>query len=638
MKLGSPMQNSSLHREPFSAAGSRLGSWNSFDAAVAWGGAALAAFILAALAWPGGGYNPFMRMLSALGRTAVRGVEWPWCHYFFMAGMFLSIGAVISAAAGEVSRFPGWRHHAMGWGLALNVAGLATIALVPENANIFCHNAGCWCATLGGVAMLAAHDRRGRDRAWTIVLAADAALFGTVIALHAAKVIRFTPYVPTLQKSIIVLFSLWMLDIARQRTDAHIRRRTWALLAILFALVALRVIVFGPSPFPFPRSPFPTSTSPSLKAQPFTYDERAALAWLDHVTGLLPAEEEREWWGNGGRQFGLSSMRYHIAFCGYAAAALGWRGGAEERTVAARILGNCINRMIRRDVWDYSMSRSYWGQKPWAPDPCWRENVMYTGHLLQLLALYETFSGDKRYWKDGWDFVWTDGRRVHYTVRKLIDVSVFQMRNGPGGGISCEPGLIFFPCNNHPHIALALFAALGHGDWTADARRWERWALAHYGRPFLGGGALNLLYHERSNMLYPRGHNGLDGWSLLWYEPWAKDRGTAIALWREAAARIDWRTMETDPDGIAEFDPCRNPAAVPASASAPFLAAAARACDDHETAVRLESLTDRALVRRDGMLYLDISRDWRVGATAIRIISLAEANGFRLREHLASKR
>ena len=43
---------------------------------------------------------------------------------------------------------------------------------------------------------------------------------------------------------------------------------------------------------------------------------------------------------------------------------------------------------------------------------------MYTGHLLQLLALYETLTGDTRYWTDGWDFVWTDGRRVQYTVRR----------------------------------------------------------------------------------------------------------------------------------------------------------------------------------------------------------------------------
>ena len=632
------MKAKSSYRELFMATDTRRSRWNPFDAAVAWGGAALASFILAALAWPGGGYNPFMRMLSALGRTMVRGVEWPWCHYFFMAGMVLSIGAVVSAVAGEVRRFSGWRRHATGWGLALNVAGLATIALVPENANIFCHNAGCWCATLGGVAMLIARDRPGRDRAWTIVLAVDAALFGTVIALHATKVLRFAPYVPTLQKSIIVLFSIWMLDSARHRPGAHIRRRTWFFLTVIFALVALRVVVFGPHECLMRHShsadiPRPVSRRNAI---PFSDDERAALAWLDHVTGPLSHDEEREWWGDGGRQFGLSSKRYHIAFCGYAAAALGWRGGTEERAIASRILGNCISRMIRREVWAYSMSKSYWGLKPWAPDPCWRENVMYTGHLLQLLALYETFSGDTRYWKDGWDFVWADGRRVHYTVDKLINATVFQMRNGPGGGISCEPGLIFFPCNNHPHIALALFSALGHGNWTADARRWERWALAHYGRPFLGGGALNLLYHPRSNMFYPRGHNGLDGWSLLWYEPWAKDRDTALALWREAAARIDWQAMESNPDSVAEFDPCRNPAAVPASASAPFIAAAARACDDNETAERLEAITDRRLVRKDGMYYLNIPRDWRVGATAIRIISLAEANGFSFREKLAA--
>jgi hypothetical protein len=92
------------------------------------------------------------------------------------------------------------------------------------------------------------------------------------------------------------------------------------------------------------------------------------------------------------------------------------------------MLGNCIARYLKRDVWAYSMSRDYWGSKPWAPDPCYRENVMYMGHLLQLQALYETLTGDTRYWKDGLDFTWRDGRTVHYDVQKLIDVTVAQMR------------------------------------------------------------------------------------------------------------------------------------------------------------------------------------------------------------------
>ena len=194
------------------------------------------------------------------------------------------------------------------------------------------------------------------------------------------------------------------------------------------------------------------------QAKPLTADERAALRWIDHITGALPADSEQDWWKIGGTQHGLFAKRYNIAFAGYAAAALGMRGNGTQRAAVGRILGNCLSRYLKRDVWSYSQSKSYWGQKPWAPDPCYRENVMYTGHLLQLLALYETFTGDVRYWKDGFDFVWKDGRKVHYTVQKLIDVTVEQMRASPAGGVCCEPGLMFFPCNNHPHYAFALFS------------------------------------------------------------------------------------------------------------------------------------------------------------------------------------
>ena len=61
----------------------------------------------------------------------------------------------------------------------------------------------------------------------------------------------------------------------------------------------------------------------------------------------------------------------------------------EVRERVGKVLANCFERMLRTDVWAYSQSKSYWGRTPWAPDPCYRENVMYTGHLLHLLALYE---------------------------------------------------------------------------------------------------------------------------------------------------------------------------------------------------------------------------------------------------------
>ena len=59
-----------------------------FVAVPFFGGLAAAAFVLAMHCFPGG-YNPLMRMLSALGRTEVRLVEWPWSHYLFVAGIVL---------------------------------------------------------------------------------------------------------------------------------------------------------------------------------------------------------------------------------------------------------------------------------------------------------------------------------------------------------------------------------------------------------------------------------------------------------------------------------------------------------------------------------------------------------------------
>ena len=61
-------------------------------------------------------------------------------------------------------------------------------------------------------------------------------------------------------------------------------------------------------------------------ARALTADEVAALRWIDHVTGELPADREQDWWKIGGTQHGLFAKRYSLAFAGYAAAALGMRG------------------------------------------------------------------------------------------------------------------------------------------------------------------------------------------------------------------------------------------------------------------------------------------------------------------------
>jgi hypothetical protein len=57
---------------------------------------------------------------------------------------------------------------------------------------------------------------------------------------------------------------------------------------------------------------------------------------------------------------------------------------------------------------------------------------MYSGHLLQLLTLYESISGGFTYDNDG-DPV----TKIHYTTTKLSKVIYQQMNGESSAGVSC---------------------------------------------------------------------------------------------------------------------------------------------------------------------------------------------------------
>ncbi|MGI5923947.1 MAG: hypothetical protein ACOX9E_08385 [Lentisphaeria bacterium] len=377
------------------------------------------------------------------------------------------------------------------------------------------------------------------------------------------------------------------------------------------------------------------SAAPALPTMPLTADELAAQRYLRSITIDLAKERENDTWRIGGSQHNNLSKRYQLAFSGYAAAALGMRTPAYPALTVA-IMDDIIQRMLKKDVWVYV--KDYWGDKPWFPDPCYDENIMYTGHLLQLLAFYELFSGDDKYRRDGFDFVWDDKTTIHYDVQKLIDVTVRQMRDNDSGGVSCEPDLIFFPCNNHPQIALFIHEQFGLGNWQAERRRWEQTALKSYANPLLGGGAIKLVYQRKYKLMLPRGHIGLDGWSLLWYQPWATNLDDARRLWRESVKCIQWDNFSNETEDVCRGKAtCMDPANVPPTATASFMAAAARALGDDATATRFETFLDRYLRRDNDMFYLDLDREWRIGCSANRITALAIRNGSDFRTLLRTR-
>ena len=172
------------------------------------GVAGFACFFIAMVLYPNGGYNPLLQMLSALGEVEVRGVRYPSCHYWFVAGMFLSAASVACVWVPLVRRIGGgWRRIAVGLGGAVNVAGLCTIALVPCDVDVTIHNVGCHLATFGGGMILIARFRKGADLIWTVWFAVLVIVFALCIDV---KAIPFSPYVTTTQKLLIVSFAVWV--------------------------------------------------------------------------------------------------------------------------------------------------------------------------------------------------------------------------------------------------------------------------------------------------------------------------------------------------------------------------------------------------------------------------------------------
>lgn len=359
---------------------------------------------------------------------------------------------------------------------------------------------------------------------------------------------------------------------------------------------------------------------------PLSTSEIEFQRWFSSITWQLPRGQPQDCWKVGGAQYDVDSIRYQAAFVGYATAAIGMRTPAYPG-MTGRILKNIIERLIDRSAWSYI--DGYWGDEPGFPDPCATENVMYTGHLLQVLALYESLTGDDHYRTHGFDLVWSDDQRVHYDTMKLAEVTARQIRENTTGGIACEPGLVFFACNNHPHIALTLLEKMGYGSWKTERDKWEKWALESY-KATVGEAAIRLFYDQNRKLFCPIGLLGADAWSILWYAPWAETLEFPRQLWSQTRKRFDPAALisgESPTQAILPGQYCMR-SVPPLVATISFLAPAARICGDAATANTLDGWLDRHFLKtQGGRTYLEINPDWKIGVTANRALSLAIANG-----------
>jgi hypothetical protein len=380
-----------------------------------------------------------------------------------------------------------------------------------------------------------------------------------------------------------------------------------------------------PAPFPVPPPVDRALAFPAWweKPAPLTEKEIEYQRYLSSISWKLPQERWSEVWGQFGDQLGLHSIRFFAGYAGYAAYAIGSRTPAYP-ALTGRILRSVFDTLLDRRTWEY-VSR-LWKNEPWYPDPAANENVMYTGHLMQIAAMYEAATGDPRYRTEGFDFVWDATTRFHYTLMSVVDVTLRQMRENPSGGVTCEPGYIFVACNNHVHVALRMLEGMGQGDYKAERDKWERFVLAGF-YDEVGGGAFRIVYSHRKAAFYPLGYPGMDGWILEWYPTWTKDPETSRSLWTLARSRIRWdlfgersgwdRIALHGNAGLASLMYDNLQKIVHPVPSAAFLYAAAAVNGDAATATRLRGLLEaRCLKREGGSAFMGCGKAYEINATS----------------------
>jgi len=172
---------------------------------------------------PNMAYNPYMRMLSYLGRTQINNVNYPLCHYLFMGALIISVG-IVAFFYPALSCFV--KNNAsktcLRWGGTLNATGLLIIAFIPENTSEAGHNIGCFLAAAGAaVTIITLAFKRNNPKVpsavrwgWLIWGFAVIATFEFFLLAHQFRLLPFAPYVPTVQKIVILTFAAWMINYA----------------------------------------------------------------------------------------------------------------------------------------------------------------------------------------------------------------------------------------------------------------------------------------------------------------------------------------------------------------------------------------------------------------------------------------
>jgi hypothetical protein len=318
----------------------------------------------------------------------------------------------------------------------------------------------------------------------------------------------------------------------------------------------------------------------------------------------------------------FEKYQFQIAWMYYALAVAQTQQTPAYRELYRRTSDQLIQKMMRPEVWNFwfeviedpKFAKYLDKAKDWR-DPVREKNIMYSGHLLQMVGLYQRLYDERKYEKMGsisFKIDGPNGFKHDYSFGSLAKNIRDQFIASDFAGVDCEPNFVFAECNQHPVLGLMDHDAI-HGTKLADLKSafWDRAEQLGFLNKTTSRFAGPYLMQEKITGRATTAWN--DGWTGVTLHAWQRDLVERVYPTQRDAefgkiidqTPVNWRARWASPSVSTDFG---------------FLTAYAAELSDQPTKQALFDYADKNFrpVSRDGRYYYP-RRDIEVRTQAMQI-------------------
>jgi hypothetical protein len=244
------------------------------------------------------------------------------------------------------------------------------------------------------------------------------------------------------------------------------------------------------------------------------------------------------------------AYQFQIAFAQYALASAHYHYTPAHRDLYQKASTRLIQRMIYKDVWDYWAHVSkfdltdrtgseggqermiYYTEDDWYGwiDPNIKKNIMYSGHLLQMVGLHQNLFNDNRYDEPGSltfryaPIEYGQGPvEMKYDYHRLAKVIYDQFVEDRYRGIECERNAVYAECNQHPILGLMSYDLKNGTDLSVKVRKEFKKVMRK--RKYINPETNTTMYFlkVKEDEVVPATYAWADGWNGHAQHVWDKE-------------------------------------------------------------------------------------------------------------------